>query len=59
MKQVIDEGDMEVKYVPTGKMLADMLSKPLQGELLRSMVRSILRGTLSRHRGTENNISAP
>jgi len=39
VKQVIDEGDMKVEYVPTGKMLADLLSKPLQGELLRSMVR--------------------
>ena len=59
VKQVVDDGDMAVKYVPTGKMLADMLSKPLQGELFRSMMRSILRGTLSRHRGTEKNISAP
>jgi hypothetical protein len=52
VKQVIDDGDMKVEYVPAGKMLADQLSKPLQGELFRSMVRSILRGTLSHHRGT-------
>jgi len=59
VKQSIDDGDMAVEYIPTGKMLADLLSKPLQGELFRSMVRSILRGRLSRHRGTENNISTP
>ena len=38
VKQVIDDGDMAVKYGPTGKMWADLLSKPLQGELFRNMV---------------------
>ena len=52
VKQAVNDGDLDVMYVPTGKMLADLLSKPLQGELFRSMVRNILRGMLSRHRGT-------
>jgi hypothetical protein len=51
VKQTVDDGDLDVMYVPTGKMLADLLSKPLQGELFRSMVRSILRGEHCRATG--------
>jgi len=42
-KDVIDRGDMTVEYCPTKEMWADVLTKPLQGELFRVM-RSNLQG---------------
>lgn len=42
-KDVIDRGDMTVEYCPTKEMWADVLTKPLQGELFRIM-RSNLQG---------------
>ena len=44
VKDQVDAGVAVVVYVPTGKMLADVLSKPLQGELFRSLVSCILSG---------------
>ena len=44
VKTHVDSGDLVVKYIPTGKMLADLLSKPLQGMLFRYLVSCILRG---------------
>jgi hypothetical protein len=44
VKDQVDSGDLAVEYVPTGRMLADVLSKPLQGTLFRSLVRCILTG---------------
>ena len=32
LKQFIDSGEMQVVYCPTDKMVADILTKPLQGE---------------------------
>ena len=44
VKTHVDSGDLVVKYIPTGKMLADLLSKPLQGMLFRFLVSCILSG---------------
>ena len=33
MKDRIDKGEFEVQYCPTGLMLADFYTKPLQGSL--------------------------
>jgi hypothetical protein len=44
VKDQVDSGDLAVQYVPTGRMLADVLSKPLQGTLFRNLVRCILTG---------------
>ena len=43
VKERIDIGDFRVEYVPNGEMIADILTKPLHGHLLRVM-RSIVRG---------------
>ena len=32
LKDRVDTGDIVIKYLPTGEMLADVLTKPLQGE---------------------------
>jgi hypothetical protein len=51
VKERVDAGDAFVQYLPTKLMLADALSKPLQGELSRVMTRSIVGATPARHRG--------
>ena len=50
----IKELCIEVQYVATGSMLADLLSKPLQGSLFRGLVKCVLKGKQRHHRGTEN-----
>ncbi len=37
VKDRVDSGEVSVKYMPTKLMLADILTKPLQGELFRAM----------------------
>jgi hypothetical protein len=44
VKDQVDSGVVSVMYVHTGSMLADVLSKPLQGELFRSLVSCVLTG---------------
>ena len=41
-KQHIDDGTVELKYVPTDFMLADILTKPLQGALFRRLRQLLL-----------------
>jgi hypothetical protein len=38
-----DSGEIEVEYLPTGDMLSDMMTKPLQGELFRVMRGRVMR----------------
>jgi hypothetical protein len=42
IKDKIDSGEVKVQYLPTGEMLADILTKPLQGELFRRLRRLLL-----------------
>ena len=42
VKEMVDNGQLTVEYVPTGLMIADAMSKPLQGKLLVMMMKSIL-----------------
>ena len=35
-------GDVEIKYLPTERMIADTLTKPLQGELFRQLGKELL-----------------
>jgi len=42
IKEKIEEGEIEVEYTPTLQMLADMFTKPLQGELFRVMRTKVL-----------------
>ncbi len=37
IKDRIDNGELELKYLPTKEMIADILTKPLQGELFRRL----------------------
>jgi hypothetical protein len=45
IKDRIEAKEVEISYLSTGEMIADILSKPLQGELFRK-----LRGQLSNHK---------
>ena len=38
----IEQGNMSVEYCPTGEMLADYLTKPLQGQLFKKFRRRIM-----------------
>ena len=42
IKDLIDKKEIELEYLPTGEMLADMLTKPLQGELFRRMRKELM-----------------
>ena len=51
VKERLDAGEIDIKYLRTTGMLADYLTKPLQGELYRVMTRAIMGMKASRHRG--------
>ena len=51
VKERVDTGDVSVHYLSTKLMLADVLTKPLQGELYRVLTSGIIGVTPSRHRG--------
>jgi hypothetical protein len=42
IKDRIDQGDIVLEYIPTDKMIADMLTKPLQGEKFRTFRAALL-----------------
>jgi hypothetical protein len=42
VKDRIDSGEVRIEYMPTASMLADVLTKPLQGELFRAMRKQLL-----------------
>ena len=42
VKDKIEVGEVEIKYLGTSAMIADFLSKPLQGELFRKMRKLLL-----------------
>ena len=42
VKDRVDSGEVRIEYKPTKLMLADLLTKPLQGELFRAMRRELL-----------------
>ena len=42
VKDRIDSGEVCIKYMPTKLMLADILTKPLQGDLFRAMRKELL-----------------
>jgi hypothetical protein len=37
IKDYYDSGEVDLQYCPTGEMWADVLMKPLQGQLFRDM----------------------
>ena len=43
IKQFIDSGEFELEYCPTDMMIADILTKPLQGATLKRL-RDLLLG---------------
>ena len=51
VKERLDAGEIDIKYLRTTGMLADYLTKPLQGELYRDMTRATMGMKASRHRG--------
>ena len=46
MKDLIRENEIEIHYLPTDQMLADVMTKPLQGMKFRSMRYAILHGAM-------------
>ena len=42
VKDRVDNGEISIEYKPTKLMLADLLTKPLQGDLFRAMRRELL-----------------
>ncbi len=42
LKDRVDAKDVLVEYIPTGDMLADLLTKPLQGDLFIKLRRSLM-----------------
>jgi hypothetical protein len=36
-KDKVDSGELMIEYLPTGDMVADLLTKPLQGALFRRL----------------------
>jgi hypothetical protein len=42
VKSVVDAGEISLEHMPTANMLADMMTKPLQGELLRTGRKEVL-----------------
>ena len=45
IKDRIDTGELELKYLATKDMIADILTKPLQGELFRKLRALLLNWT--------------
>ena len=37
VKESVDEGVIKIRYIPTESMMADLLTKPLQGNLFRRL----------------------
>jgi hypothetical protein len=37
IKDYYDAGEVDLRYCPTGRMWADVLTKPLQGQMFRDM----------------------
>jgi hypothetical protein len=44
IKEKVDKGEIKIEYIPTGRMLADGLTKPLQGELGRAIAKRLMEG---------------
>ena len=42
LKEKIDQGELVIEYMPTGNMIADVLTKPLQGTLFLFMIKKLL-----------------
>ena len=40
-------GDIDIQYLPTKEMIADILTNPLQGDLFRKLRRELINHTLS------------
>ena len=44
VKEIVKQKGSTLLYVPTQKMIADILTKPLQGELFRALTVKVLGG---------------
>ena len=42
VKDRIESGEVSIQYLPTGEMIADLLTKPLQGSLFRRLRSELL-----------------
>jgi hypothetical protein len=56
IKEHLDTGELEICYVKTTDMLADILTKPLGGELFHNIVKKVL-GMCLNNRGAKKNTS--
>jgi hypothetical protein len=42
VKDRVDAGEVEIEYLPTGEMRADIMTKPLQGDLFKRMREALM-----------------
>jgi hypothetical protein len=42
VKDRVDAGEVEIEYLPTGDMRADIMTKPLQGDLFKRMREALM-----------------
>ena len=42
VKDIVDVGELKIEYLPTEGMVADILTKPLQGALFKKLRKGLL-----------------
>jgi hypothetical protein len=58
VKEQLGTLELEIVYIRTEQMLADVLTKPIGGELFHSMVRRLLSRHYLSNRGAKDNTSS-
>jgi hypothetical protein len=58
VKDRVEQGEIVCRHQPTGSMLADVLTKPLQGKLFRVLQQELLQGKEGQERAVKDNAPA-
>ena len=51
VKGLVEPGHIKINYMPTERMTADYLTKPLQGELFKAICRQVMEGYKEKRSG--------